>query len=190
MCKTDAVGVKRDASDHRSFQSTKDSMEPHLVTLPLDEVHGGLQNVAPCCGDELSKRLREKAAGAEAQAAVHAVGRQLEGLLPCVMLLPPQLHGDEKRRQLNVELAKGAKAGAQGAELNLAICAPAAEASYANRPNMVQMDHCVSGDRLGRAESSHVWARWLLRCQQSGCASFTVNVGHHAPNCAPGPAPA
>ena len=35
--------------------------------------------------------LREEAGGAEAEAAVHAVGRQLERLLPGVVLLPPQL---------------------------------------------------------------------------------------------------
>ena len=78
---------------HLGIQNTKYSVNPHLVTLPLHKVHGGLQDVAACGGDELGERLREKAAGAEAQTTVHAVGRQLEGLLPRVVLLPPQLHG-------------------------------------------------------------------------------------------------
>lgn len=48
----------------------------------LHQVHGGLQDGAALRRNQLSKRLRVEARGAKAQAAVHGVGGQLDGLLP------------------------------------------------------------------------------------------------------------
>ena len=48
---------------------------------------GGHQDVAPCGCDELRQGLRVEAAGPEPQAAVHAVGRQLQRQLLRVVLL-------------------------------------------------------------------------------------------------------
>jgi len=56
----------------------------------LHQVDGGLQDLAALRRDQLRQRLREKARGAEAEAAVHGIGGQLERLLPDVQLRAPQ----------------------------------------------------------------------------------------------------
>ena len=56
----------------------------------LDQVDGGLEDVAPLRGHELGQGAREEAGRREAEAAVHAVRGQLERLLPDVQLAPPQ----------------------------------------------------------------------------------------------------
>jgi PleD family two-component response regulator len=53
----------------------------------LHQVHGGLQDLAALRRDELRQRLCVEARVREAQASVHAVCRQLQRLLPDVVLL-------------------------------------------------------------------------------------------------------
>ena len=70
-------------------QREKDAWARLEADARLDEVDGGLEDVAPLRCHQLGQRPREEPRGGEAEAAVHGVGRQLQRLLPDVQLLPP-----------------------------------------------------------------------------------------------------